>query len=81
MNKCRVSIRRMTADGVCWDFAVLRPWRLLLQSGDPALVTEILDPCEAILVESAESPGGWAFYGNLRMMELFASCGIRTSQD
>ena len=53
----------------------------MLRSGEPTLVSEILDPCEAILVESTRSPGGWAFYGNLRMMELFSSSGIRTSQD
>lgn len=56
--------------------SVCRPSMLesILSSGDPKLAQEIVEPCEAILLESPETPGSWSIYGDDRLIQLLDGC-------
>jgi hypothetical protein len=48
----------------------------MLTSGKSEFVTEIVDPCEAILLERPDAPGGWSLFGDRRMTQILTSCLI-----
>ncbi len=62
--------------GLCWA-SVLES---ILSSGQSDLAAEIVDPCEAILLESPQAAGGWAIYGNDRLLKLLEACRIAYTQ-
>jgi len=57
---------------------VCRPLILesILTDGDSELAHEIVGPCEAIVLESPQAEGGWAIYGDDRMLTLLDGCRI-----
>jgi hypothetical protein len=48
----------------------------LMREGPAELVNELIYPCEAILFDSPDSPGGWSLFGDDRLRLLLADCGI-----
>lgn len=58
--------------GICWPSML----GSILFEGDSELANQIMEPCEAILLESPQAPGGWELYGDDRMMQLLDGCRI-----
>jgi hypothetical protein len=58
--------------GICWPSML----GSILSEGDSELANQIIEPCEAILLESPQAPGGWELYGDDRMMRLLDGCRI-----
>ena len=63
--------------GLCWP-SVLRS---VLENGKPAFAKEVIEPMEAIIVDSEDGPGGWMMLGDQRMLELLANCNLAFSLD
>ncbi|WP_197231688.1 FHA domain-containing protein [Novipirellula artificiosorum] len=61
--------------GLCWPSLL----EASLREGDPTLAAEIIEPCEAVLVESPATAGGWELYGDHRLPQLLMACEISTT--
>jgi hypothetical protein len=55
--------------------------RSVLSTGAPDFVAEVLDPCEAVLLESPEFPENWVLYGNERLIDLLNTNSIPWSEE
>lgn len=58
--------------GLCWP-SVLES---LLSHGKTSFANEVIEPITAILIDSDDSPGGWALIGDDRMSQLLTSCNL-----
>ncbi len=59
--------------GLCWPSIL----EATLKDGKAKLAGELIEPCEAILVDSPDSLGGWALYGDDRLAHLLSSCNVQ----
>jgi len=58
--------------GLCWPSVL----ELVLNNGKAEYAAEIVEPCEAILLQCNQSPGGWRMFGNERLEVFLTQCQI-----
>lgn len=58
--------------GLCWPGVM----RGVLLDGKSKLAREVIEPCEGILVDDEDAPGGWCLIGDDRLSGLLSACQI-----
>ncbi|TWU45749.1 Glycogen accumulation regulator GarA [Novipirellula aureliae] len=63
--------------GLCWPSVL----DTVLNNGKPEFAAEIAEPCETILLQCNQSPGGWRLFGNDRLEAFLTQCQIPVQVD
>ena len=63
--------------GLCWPNVL----EGLLANGEPKFVQAVVEPIDAFIIDSRNSPGGWALIGDQRLLELIHRSGLAVKLD